>query len=90
MKEMLKKMQELESQMDMVQQEADYWLEDEHFDEAKSNGLEEEADTIYEVLYQLFDKAAEKIVSITSGQIDKVTAMKMIRCRRSEIERLFA
>lgn len=90
MKELLKKIQEMEEQMNEFQQKADYWLEDEHFDKAMSNGLEKEADRIYESLYRLFDKAAENIVRITSGQVDKVTAMTMLRCRRSEVEEIFA
>lgn len=90
MNEMLKQMQVMEKEMEEVQEKAEYWLQDEHFDEEKAGRFEKEADGIYENLYSLFDKAAEKIVRTTSSQIDKVTAMTMIRCRRSEVERIFA
>lgn len=43
----------------------------------KIRALENEMDKVQ-------DQATDKIVSITSGQIDKVTAMKMIRCRHTE------
>lgn len=90
MRNLLEKIRELESEMDKAQDQAEYWTEEEHFDIEKSDQFEQEADAIYESLYKLFNKAADKIVSITSGQIDKTTAMKMIRCRRSEVERIFA
>lgn len=89
MKDMLKQMQAMEVQMNEAQDQAEYWMEEEHFDMKKSDRFEQEADVIYESLHKLFNQAADKIVSITSGQIDKVTAMKMIRCRRSEVERIF-
>ena len=89
MKELLNKMQIMENEMELAQQQSEYWLEEEHFNEEKSEKFEQEADLIYEELYSLFNKAAEKIVSITSGQIDKAMAMSMIRCRRSELERIF-
>ena len=76
--------------MDKAQDQSEYWLEDEHFDLEKSERFEKEADAIYERLYKLLNQTADRIVSITSGQVDKVTAMTMIRCRRSEIERIFA
>lgn len=90
LKDMLKKMQAMEVQMNEAQDQAEYWMEEAHFDIEKSDRFEQEADVIYESLHKLFNQAADKIVGITSGQIDKVTAMKMIRCRRSEVERIFA
>lgn len=90
MKDLLKKMKAMENEMEEAQNQSEYWLEDEHFNEEKSDKFEKEADAIYEELYILFDQAADKIVNITSGQIDKVTAMTMIRCRRSEVERIFS
>ena len=90
MKDLLNKMQAMENEMEEAQNQSEYWLEDEHFNEEKSDKFEKEADAIYEELYILFDQAADKIVNITSGQIDKVTAMTMIRCRRSEVERIFS
>lgn len=90
MKDLLNKMKAMENEMEEAQNQSEYWLEDEHFNEEKSDKFEKEADAIYEELYILFDQAADKIVNITSGQIDKVTAMTMIRCRRSEVERIFS
>ena len=90
MKELLRKIKVLEKEMDKAQDQSEYWLEDEHFDLEKSERFEKEADAIYESLYKLLNQTADRIVSITSGQVDKVTAMTMIRCRRSEIERIFA
>ncbi len=90
MKELLRKIKVLEKEMDKAQDQSEYWLEDEHFDLEKSERFEKEADAIYERLYKLLNQTADRIVSITSGQVDKVTAMTMIRCRRSEIERIFA
>lgn len=77
------------SEMDKAQEQTEYWLENEHFDLEKSARFEREADDIYERLYKLINQAAEKIVSITYGQINKFTAMEMLRCRRSEVERIF-
>ena len=90
MKDLLNKMKAMENEMEEAQNQSEYWLEDEHFNEEKSDKFEKEADAIYEELYILFDQAADRIVNITSGQIDKVTAMTMIRCRRSEVERIFS
>ena len=90
MKELLRKIKVLEKEMDKAQDQSEYWLEDEHFDLEKSERFEKEADAIYERLYKLLNQTADRIVSITSGQVDKVTAMTMIRCRRSEIVRIFA
>lgn len=89
MRELLNKMQVMEDEMNEAQQQSEYWADEKHFDKEKSDKFEAEADVIYEELYRIFNQAAEKIVSITSGQIDKATAMKMIRCRRSEVERIF-
>lgn len=90
MKELLEKMSRMEQEMEELETHADYWMADEHFDEEKADEYERRADEIYERLYRLFDQAAENIVRITSGQIDKVMAMTMIRSRRSEVERIFA
>lgn len=76
--------------MDKIQAKSEQWMEEEHMDMEKSGQFEQEADEIYESLHKLFDQAAERIVSTTSGQIDKITAMKMIRCRRKDVERIFA
>ena len=76
--------------MEKAEQQSEYWTEKEHFDIEKSDKLEIEANSIYERLYQLFGQAAEVIVSVTSGRVDKITARVMIRERRSDTERLFA
>lgn len=90
MKELLNKMQIMETEMAAAERMSDYWMKEDHFDEEKAEEYEAEADTIYEHLYRLFEQAADRIVSITTGQIDKVTAMTMIRCKRSEVERIFS
>ena len=90
MKELLKRMKTMESEMEEAECQSDYWMQEEHFDMEKSDSFEAKADLIYQNLYKLFDQAADRIVSITSGQIDKAMAMIMIRCRREDVERIFA
>lgn len=51
---------------------------------------EEAFDRAYEVEYNLYMKAANEIVKITSGQIDFETAKAMIKTKRKELEKLFA
>ncbi len=89
MKELLRKIRVLEQEMEKAEQQSEYWLQEEHFDMEKSGSFEAEADSIYKSLHQLFDQAAEVIVRITSGRVDKVTARMMIRERRSDVERIF-
>ena len=90
MKDLLRKMQILEREMKKAEQQSEYWMQSEHFDMEKADKFEAEADSIYADLYQLFGQAAEKIVSITSGGIDEITARAMIRERRSDVESIFA
>lgn len=90
MKQLLNQMKVIEQKMESLEDQAEYWLQEEHFDEEKSDRYEAEADAVYEELYKIFDRASEKIVKMTAGQIDKVTAMLMIRSRRTEVERIFA
>lgn len=90
MKELLNKMRILENEMKVAEQQSDYWMEETHFDIEKADQYEAEADRIYKSLYQLHNQAADKIVRITSGRIDKRVAMEMIRSKRVEIERIFA
>ncbi len=90
MRDLLRKMRILEQEMEKAEQQSEYWLQEEHFDIEKSDKFEAEADSIYESLYQLFDKAEEVIVGATFGRIDKITARAMLLERRSDIERLFA
>lgn len=90
MKELFRKIRDLEQEMEKAEQQSEYWLQEEHFDIEKSAKFEAEADSIYKSLYQLLDQAAEVIISTTFGRIDKITARTMIRERRTDIERLFA
>lgn len=83
-------MRVLEQEMEKAEQQSEYWLQEEHFNIEKSDMFEAEADSIYESLYKLLDKAVEVIVSTTFGRVDKITARTMIQERRSDIERLFA
>lgn len=89
MKELLMQIDEMEQELNKVQEQAEYWLAEEHYDEAKSEQYEQEGDSIYEKLYALIENAADQIVSITSGRIDKKTARVMIRTKRTELEKLF-
>ncbi|MCM1245765.1 MAG: hypothetical protein NC293_09005 [Roseburia sp.] len=87
MNKLLKEIKTLENKMNEYETATEYWIERENLEE--SGKYEKMADVIYEKIYELLNQAADKIVSITSGQVDKVTAMEMIRCRRSEVERIF-
>lgn len=89
MKELLMQIDEMEQELNKVQEQAEYWLAEEHYDEIKSEQYEQEGDSIYEKLYALIENAADQIVSITSGRIEKKTARVMLRTKRTELERLF-
>ena len=43
MRDLLNKMQIKENEMELAQQQSDYWLEEEHFDEEKSMRFEQGA-----------------------------------------------
>ncbi len=90
MKELLMQIDEMEQELNKVQEQAEYWLAEEHYDEVKSEQYEQEGDSIYEKLYALIENAADQIVSITSGRIDKKTARVIIRTKRTELKKLFA
>lgn len=90
MRDLIRKMNAMEQEMEKAEQQSEYWTDEEHFDIEKSSQYEAEADRIYKRLYQLHNQAADMIVSITSGQIDKKVAMEMIRSKRAEVERIFA
>lgn len=90
MRDLLKKIQIMELEMEKTEQQSEYWTEEQHFDIEKSGQYEAEADRIYESLYRLHSQAADKIVSITSGRVDKRVAMEMIRSKRTEVEKIFA
>lgn len=89
MKQLLRQIDSMEQNLNKVQEQTEYWLADEHYDEEKSEQYEQQGDAIYERLYVLVEKAADYIVSITSGSVDKKTARVMIRTKRTELERLF-
>ena len=46
MKEVLKKLRDLEAEMEEAENQSEYWMEEEHLDMEKSNSYEAEADRI--------------------------------------------
>ena len=90
MRELLKQIEATEKEMHRAEEQADYWLEDKHFDEVRAGQCEAEADKIYKKLYALTEKAAEKIIGMTFGRIDKKTALAMVNEKRADLKRLFA
>ena len=88
MKEVLKKLRILEAEMEEAENQSEYWMEEEHLDMEKSDSYEVEADRLYEEVYKLSNQVADFIASLTSGQIDKVMAMTMMRQRREDVERI--
>lgn len=89
MKELLRQIGSMEQDLNKVQEQADYWLNEEHYDEGKSEEYEQQGDKIYEKLCALIEEVVNQIVSITSGSIDKKTARVMVRTKREALERLF-
>ena len=51
MRDLLKKIQIMELEMEKTEQQSEYWTEEQHFDIEKSGQYEAEADRIYESLY---------------------------------------
>lgn len=88
MKDLLQRLKVLEAEMEEVENQSEYWMQEEHFDMEKSNSYEAEADRLYQEVYKMHNQVADFIVNLTSGQIDKVTAMLMMRQRRSDVERI--
>ena len=88
MKEVLKKLRTLEAEMEEAENQSQYWMEEEHLDMEKSNSYEAEADRLYQEVYKMHNQVADFIVSLTSGQIDKVMAMTMMRQRREDVDRI--
>ena len=88
MKEVLKKLRILETEMEEAENQSEYWMEEEHLDMDKSDSYEVEADRLYQEVYKMHNQVADFIVSLTSGRIDKVTAMLMMRQRRLDVERI--
>lgn len=89
MKELLKQIELVERDMNKAQEQVDYWLTVEPFNEDKVEEYEQKGDVLYDKLFDLIEKAADQIVRITSGGVDKQTARVMIRTKRKELERLF-
>ena len=90
MKDVLERLRAKEAEMEEAENQSEYWIQEEHLDLEKSDLYEAEEDRLYQEVYKLHDQIADFIVSFTSGQIDKVTAMLMMRQRRSDVERILA
>lgn len=88
MKEVLKKLRALEAEMEEAENQSEYWMEEEHLDMEKSDNYEAEVDRLYQEVYKMHNQVAVSSVNLTSGQIDKVTAMLIERQRRSDVERI--
>ena len=84
----MKKLRILEDEMEEAENQSEYWMEEEHLDMDKADSYEAEADRLYQEVYKIHNQVADFIVNLTSGQVDKVTAMMMIRQKRSEVERI--
>lgn len=79
----------MENEVDKAQERLEHW-KDEGYPSTEVFVLyAQETDSAYDDLCKIYDQAADKIVSLTSGQVDKITAMAMIRCRRSEVEKIW-
>lgn len=89
MKEILEKLKKKEAEVNVFEEAVDYWLELPDPDHERAEHYEKLADDAYEEMYCILQQAADRIVSITAGRIDKITAMKMMRLRRGEIEKMF-
>lgn len=89
MKELLERLRKKEAELAVYQEAIDYWTELPEPDYEMAEHYEGLSDSVYEEVYALCQQAADRIVSITAGQIDKITAMKMMRLKRNEIERMF-
>lgn len=89
MQELLIQIDSMEQDLNKAQEQSDYWLSEEHYNEEKSEEYEQEGDKIYKRLFVLYERAADQIISITSGGVDKQTERVMIRTKRKELERLF-
>lgn len=86
--DMLKRLRGIEEEMDEKENMSEYWMDEEHQDFEKSARYEAEADVLYREVYELSDRIANTIVSITGNQIDKVTARMMLANKREDIERI--
>lgn len=89
MKAILEELRKKEAEMEVYEEAVDYWANLPEPDLEKADYYENLADDTYEEVYNLFQQAADRIVSITAGKIDKITAMRMMRVKRNEVERIF-
>lgn len=88
MKEMLKKLKDLESEMEEAENQTEYWLQAEHFDIAKSENYGTESDRLYVEVNRIRNIVADFIVNLTYCQINKIMALNMIMQRRADVEKL--
>lgn len=58
MKEVLKKLRNLEAEMEEAEKQSEYWMQEEHLDMEKSDSYEAEADRLYEEVYKLSNQVA--------------------------------
>ena len=86
--DMLKRLRGIEEEMDEKESMSEYWTDEEHQDFEKAARYEAEADVLYREVYELSDRIANTIVSITGGHIDKVTARMMMTNKREDVERI--
>ena len=89
-KEMLKRLRGIEEEMDEKENMSEYWMDEEHQDFEKAARYEAEADVLYREVYELSDRIANTIVSITGNRIDKVTARKMLVNKRDDVEKILS
>ena len=89
-KEMLKRLKGIEKEMDEKENMSEYWLEEEHQDFEKAARYEAEADVLYREVYELSDRIANTIVSITGNQIDKITARMMLTNKKADVEMILS
>lgn len=87
-KDMLKRLEGIEKEMDEKENMSEYWMDEEHQDFEKAARYEAEADMLYREVYELSDRIANAIVIITGGHIDKVTARMMLSNKREDVERI--
>lgn len=87
-KDMLKRLEGIEKEMDEKENMSEYWMDEEHQDFEKAARYEAEADMLYREVYELSDRIANAIVIITGGHIDKITARMMLSNKREDVERI--
>ena len=88
--DMLKRLRGIEEEMDEKENMSEYWMDEEHQDFEKAARYEAEADVLYREVYELSDRIANTIVSITGNRIDKITARMMLTNKRDDIEKILS